>query len=245
MQKELIDVIAVDGVLHVAGEIDVGSAPCLDAALAAGDAEVIDLSAVTFMDSSGLNVLIRHHRRQPENTESLRIVALSSCVHRLLEVTGALRMFTDDHAAGETAADSPPTRDRPTRRDLQPSKPSRDHAGTGCVRDLAGRATGRGELPTVSAVQPVLSRRALTVAPVTPQPYDGPATVPVDGDVYRIPYLRLEQQESMLFGRSGERPVVIVPERGELPKDRTHTGDLRLGDRQELIAWWTGFGFEL
>ena len=39
--------------------------------------------------------------------------------------------------------------------------------------------------------------------------------------------------------------VVIVLERGELSKDRTKTGGLRLGDHQEFTAWWTGFRFEL
>jgi len=80
---------------------------------------------------------------------------------------------------------------------------------------------------------------------VTLQPYEGPATFHVDGAVYRIPYLRLELQESTLIGPSVKRPVLIVLERGELPKDRTNIGELRLGDHQEFAAWWTGFRFEL
>jgi len=80
---------------------------------------------------------------------------------------------------------------------------------------------------------------------VTPQPYDGPATFHVDGAVYRIPYLRLELQESTLISQPDERVVVVVLERGELPKSRTDLGELRLGDHQELTAWWTGFRFEL
>lgn len=80
---------------------------------------------------------------------------------------------------------------------------------------------------------------------MTPQPYDGPATFHVDGAVYRIPYLRLELQESTLISQPDERVVVVVLERGELPKSRTDLGELRLGDHQELTAWWTGFRFEL
>ena len=80
---------------------------------------------------------------------------------------------------------------------------------------------------------------------MTPQPYNGPATFHVDGAVYRIPRLRLELQESTLIGHSVERAVLVVLERGELPKARTDRGELRLGDHQELIAWWTGFRFEL
>jgi hypothetical protein len=48
-------------------------------------------------------------------------------------------------------------------------------------------------------------------------------------------------QESVLIGHSDNRAVVAALERGELPNDRTHTGELRLGDRQELTAGWTGF----
>jgi hypothetical protein len=77
------------------------------------------------------------------------------------------------------------------------------------------------------------------------QPYAGPATFHVDGAVYRIPYVRLELQESTLIPQPNERVVAVVLERGELPKDRTGTGELRLGDHQEVTAWWTGFRFEL
>lgn len=83
---------------------------------------------------------------------------------------------------------------------------------------------------------------------MTPQPYDGPATFHVDRAVYRIPRLRVELQERATWSAkpySRQRPVVIVLERGELPKDRTKIGELRLSDRQELTAWWTGFRFEL
>jgi hypothetical protein len=82
---------------------------------------------------------------------------------------------------------------------------------------------------------------------VPPQPYNGPATFHVDGAVYRIPNLRLELHPSTSTGRSlaPPRSVVIVLERGELPKNRTKMGELRLGDHQELTAWWTGFRFEL
>ena len=77
--------------------------------------------------------------------------------------------------------------------------------------------------------------------------YAGPATFHVEHVVYRIPHLRLELQPSRLIvkGSDLDRPVVIVAERGDLPKVRTGTGELRLGDRQEFAAWWTGFRFEL
>jgi hypothetical protein len=79
---------------------------------------------------------------------------------------------------------------------------------------------------------------------VTPQPYDGPATFHVAEAIYKIPHLRLELKPST-FGNGLDRPGVVVLERGELPKSRTDMGELRLGDHQELSAWWTGFRFEL
>jgi hypothetical protein len=84
-----------------------------------------------------------------------------------------------------------------------------------------------------------------SLAGLSPQPYKGPATFHIDGSVYGIPQLRLELQPSTSIGRGFglDRPVVIVLERGELPKSRTEMGELRLGDHQELTAWWTGFRF--
>ena len=79
---------------------------------------------------------------------------------------------------------------------------------------------------------------------MTPQPYDGPATFHVHKAIYKIPHLRLELQPSTL-GQGLDRPVAIVPERGELPRIRTDMGELRLGDHQEFTAWWTGFRFEI
>ena len=61
----------------------------------------------------------------------------------------------------------------------------------------------------------------------------------------KIPRLRLELQPSATLGKGFDRPVVIVLERGVLPKNRTDMGELRLGDHQQLTAWWTGFRFEL
>jgi hypothetical protein len=86
-----------------------------------------------------------------------------------------------------------------------------------------------------------------SLAGVPFEPYEGPATFHVDGSVYRIPQLRLDLQPSPSIGKGFglDRPVVIVLERGELPKSRTEMGELRLGDHQEFTAWWTWFRFEL
>ena len=49
---------------------------------------VIDLSKVTFMDSSGLRVLLTTHRRAEEAGRSFALVKGGDTVNRLLEVTG-------------------------------------------------------------------------------------------------------------------------------------------------------------
>lgn len=77
----------------VQGEIDAATAPTLTADLAravsagAGPVEV-DLSAVTFIDSSGLRALIVARRDAEAAGQTLRIVEASDVVTRLLDVTG-------------------------------------------------------------------------------------------------------------------------------------------------------------
>lgn len=78
--------------ITVAGEVDIDSAPkmrqALDAALAVGDPIVVDLAAVTFMDSSGLSVLIAAHLRARDRGLELRLRDVPSRVAALLRVSG-------------------------------------------------------------------------------------------------------------------------------------------------------------
>lgn len=89
---------AADGTVTVtaAGELDMTSAPELirvlrEAIRAHGPSRVdLDLTAVTFMDSTGLQVLVA------ANTDvggGLRITGTSPAVHRLLQLTGVLQEF--------------------------------------------------------------------------------------------------------------------------------------------------------
>jgi anti-sigma B factor antagonist len=80
--------------MKVYGEVDIHSAPRLHALL--GEVEtgldgsphiVVDLSEVTFMDSTGLGVLIRGRNEMRERRRDLRIVAGEGAVTRLLNVT--------------------------------------------------------------------------------------------------------------------------------------------------------------
>ncbi|MBK5332238.1 MAG: STAS domain-containing protein [Ilumatobacteraceae bacterium] len=84
-----VDVAHVGGqaVTTVRGEIDIASADQLGAALdkvAAEEPVVLDLSAVDFMDSSGLAVLLRQSMRRHDAGGALQIRRPSVPVRRLL-----------------------------------------------------------------------------------------------------------------------------------------------------------------
>jgi anti-sigma B factor antagonist len=83
--------------LDVAGELDLATAPsltaALQAALASGAREIwIDLSGVTFMDSSGLHALLAV-RDQLHDGRRLVLIAPPGRVRRLLELTGVDGIF--------------------------------------------------------------------------------------------------------------------------------------------------------
>jgi anti-sigma B factor antagonist len=76
----------------VAGEVDVDTAPrmrrALVAGLAAGERVVLDLAAVTFMDSSGLSALLAIHQDAKAAGLTFQLQRVPPAVLRLLTVTG-------------------------------------------------------------------------------------------------------------------------------------------------------------
>ena len=85
--------------LRVVGEIDLYTAPTLrEAALTAlrqhGSTLRVDLRDVTFMDSTGLEVLLATLRRAELEGGSLTLCRPTSAVRRIIEVTGLDKMFT-------------------------------------------------------------------------------------------------------------------------------------------------------
>ena len=80
-------------VVVVSGDVDLGTAPDFEDELARsvgehlGSGLVIDLSGVTFIDSTGLNALVRAFERQRLAGESLALVSDDSRVAMMLEVT--------------------------------------------------------------------------------------------------------------------------------------------------------------
>jgi anti-sigma B factor antagonist len=82
-------------VLAVSGEVDIASSPALrselEAALDAGAPELwVDLGATTFMDSSGLQVLLQTHQRAEGLRRRLTIVCPPGNVRRVLDLTGVI-----------------------------------------------------------------------------------------------------------------------------------------------------------
>jgi anti-sigma B factor antagonist len=89
-------------VLALAGEIDLYTAPKLQgeltSALAGGKTAniVVDMSAVEFCDSTGMNVLLAAHRLATERGGDLTLAAPRPSVRKILEVTGLESVFTID-----------------------------------------------------------------------------------------------------------------------------------------------------
>jgi anti-anti-sigma factor len=88
--------IGDDGALILAGEIDSYTAPELSELLAGASASigVIDLRDVTFMDSSGLRVLVEANRLCSAAGQPLVVRAPSEAVHRVLEISGIVETLT-------------------------------------------------------------------------------------------------------------------------------------------------------
>ncbi|MEV6653657.1 STAS domain-containing protein [Streptomyces sp. NPDC051219] len=90
-------------VLTIGGELDLDTATLLHTHLAnqihhGRHRLVLDLSALDFMDSSGLNVLIKAARETRQNEGDLHLAAPTPAVHRLLEITG-MSAATPIHAS--------------------------------------------------------------------------------------------------------------------------------------------------
>jgi len=97
-----------DTVIAARGEIDLATVRALRDALDGVEEDVpvviVDLSEVTFLDSSGLRVLAQSQRRLTgaHGPPRLRLVVAGAAVDRVFDVTG-LRSFFDVYATQEDA----------------------------------------------------------------------------------------------------------------------------------------------
>ncbi len=80
--------------LTLRGELDLATVPVLEDALQRAerthDLVVVDLRDLTFLDSTGLHVLISAEQRARRSSSRLVIVQGPPQVRRLLELTGAI-----------------------------------------------------------------------------------------------------------------------------------------------------------
>ena len=82
-------------VIEVRGEIDLATAPTLEAYLrdGAGSAAILDLTAVTFIDSTGLRVLLTAHEDAAGADRRFVIIAEEGPVTKLFSITGVDEML--------------------------------------------------------------------------------------------------------------------------------------------------------
>jgi anti-sigma B factor antagonist len=83
-------------VVHVAGELDLATAPSLDAAVSEAlemgqHSLVVDLLGVTFMDSSGLGSLVSVKEGEP--SIDMTLVIGGGIVQKLIDITGLSGLF--------------------------------------------------------------------------------------------------------------------------------------------------------
>lgn len=103
---EVADPGAADRQVRVRGELDMSTAPELSAALIrAGEGGpgsiTLDLSGVTFLDSSAIGALIAAGQELGASGQKLQIGPRSAIVSRVLEITG----LTEDSDAFDVLAE--------------------------------------------------------------------------------------------------------------------------------------------
>jgi anti-sigma B factor antagonist len=86
-------------VLSVRGEVDLSTAPALsrklvDTGLAPTGVVVVDLSAVSFLDSTGLGALVTGEERIRDQGGQLRLVVTAPNVLKVFEITGLALTFS-------------------------------------------------------------------------------------------------------------------------------------------------------
>ena len=94
-------------VIAAAGEVDVFTAPDLDTEITAQLADgrsrlVVDLSGVSFLDSTGLGVLVKGLKGAREAGGSLHLVVTSDRIRKIFDITGldaAMPLFDTVHDA--------------------------------------------------------------------------------------------------------------------------------------------------
>ncbi|MFD6874590.1 MULTISPECIES: STAS domain-containing protein [unclassified Streptomyces] len=120
--------VAISGdrtVVTIRGELDVDTCPQVTEATSAlaltGHTLVMDLTAMTFLDSSGLTHFIKLRRRAHTEGWTLELHGASEQVMKILDLTGTLELFTlhplrepDSQVEGTAPTERTPARLLPT-----------------------------------------------------------------------------------------------------------------------------------
>jgi anti-sigma B factor antagonist len=83
----------------VRGEVDIATSPVLRAELERLDGDgpvVIDVTDMTFIDSSGLGVLVEALKRRRESGTVMTLRSMQEPVRRVFEITGLTDLFSLD-----------------------------------------------------------------------------------------------------------------------------------------------------
>jgi anti-anti-sigma factor len=80
--------------MRLAGEVDIATAYQLMEKLGQVKGDLsLDVGSVTFIDSTGLGIFVREHKRLAAQGSPLRISSLTPQIRRLLEISGLDQVF--------------------------------------------------------------------------------------------------------------------------------------------------------
>lgn len=103
-----VELSKVDSVqrFHIAGEIDAFTAPVLKEKLAAvqdipGLQAELNLTDVTYIDSTGLGVFVGFYKTLKANDGYMRVIGVNDRVKRLFEITGLDEIIDIEKGVGE------------------------------------------------------------------------------------------------------------------------------------------------
>jgi anti-sigma B factor antagonist len=88
----------------VSGEVDIASGPAVDEAIGEAvtadgvDTVLVDLSAVRFLDSSGISLLLRGRRLAGARAVAYRVIGAQGMIRQVLELSGVW-----EHLCGEAS----------------------------------------------------------------------------------------------------------------------------------------------
>jgi anti-sigma B factor antagonist len=91
-----VDTSGETAILRISGEVDISTAPQLRERLQQLESRsvVVDLSAMTFIDSTGLGVLVGAFKRLRERGGDLVLRAPTRSARKVLELTGLSQLVT-------------------------------------------------------------------------------------------------------------------------------------------------------